>query len=69
MDNQTNPQCGRYAKQFAAIFVLTAALLISSTNVHAAIVSNDFEAGADGWLGHACIGAGLCSVSDIDWTA
>lgn len=55
--------------RFIVCSLLFAGMFSAPGIAAAVIVGSDFESGDEGWLGHACIGAGLCSVDDVDWTA
>lgn len=53
----------------AACRLLLASVFFTPQAVIAASVGSTFDGGDEGWIGHACVGAGLCSAGDVDWAA
>jgi len=53
----------------ASCLLLLATVLFAPDRAFAASVGSTFDSDDEGWLGHACIGAGLCSAADVDWAA
>lgn len=49
--------------------ILLTTLIFIPASALAATIGSTFDSGDEGWLGHACIGAGLCSAGDVDWAA
>ena len=60
------PACGLRS---AVRLLLLASVFCAPGSAIAAIIGSNFDSGDEGWRGHACVGAGLCSVADVDWTA
>lgn len=70
MHRITKPRRFRSRSALAAASVLLlATVLFAPERAVAASVGSTFDASDEGWLGHACVGAGLCSVGDVDWAA